>query len=115
MSSIQEIFASFTPVSVKEAESHIATDHKFVLFVGRISCPYCQRFAPKLAEVAKGLGIEVFFLNSEDANDIEAIQAFRTSYNIPTVPGFLVATNGQAKVICDSSLPEEEISAFIGK
>ncbi|MFC3927538.1 thioredoxin domain-containing protein [Streptococcus caprae] len=106
--------ANFTKVSAKEAEAKIASGEKFVLFIGRATCPYCQRFAPKLAAVAQATGQAVAFLNSEDSADMDGITALRQTYGVPTVPGLLVAENGDVKVICDSSLPEETITEFIG-
>ena len=36
-------FASaFTPISVSSAKENIDTADKFILFIGRPSCPYCQ-------------------------------------------------------------------------
>ena len=41
-------FASaFTPISVSSAKKNIDTADKFILFIGRPSCPYCQLFEPK--------------------------------------------------------------------
>ena len=38
-------FASaFTPISVSSAKENIDTAEKFILFIGRPSCPYCQLF-----------------------------------------------------------------------
>lgn len=41
------IFASdFTPASVSLVKEKIASGEKFILFIGRPTCPYCQRFEP---------------------------------------------------------------------
>ena len=108
-------FASaFTPITAVEAQEAIQQQGKFLLFVGRPSCPYCQRFEPKLTNVAKANSLKVNYLNSEDQSQLAEIQALRAQYDIPTVPGLLVAENGQVKVVCDSSLSEAAILAFIG-
>ena len=73
-------FASaFTPISVTTAKDKISSTDKFILFIGRPSCPYCQLFEPKLS----------------------------------TVPALFVSENGTAKVVCDSSLSEDDILDFI--
>lgn len=103
----------FVPVRADEVAKELALGEDLVLFVGRATCPYCQRFAPKLAEVALEKGVRVRYLNSEDANDFSAITAFRAQYQMPTVPSLLVARAGQVKVVSDSSLTKEAIADFI--
>ena len=47
-------FASeFTPISISTAKDKISSTDKFILFIGRPSCPYCQLFEPKLSNVAR--------------------------------------------------------------
>lgn len=111
--SIEEIFGSFTPVTAVKAKEAIFNQDKVVLFIGRVSCPYCQLFVPKLASVAQTLNQEVLYLNSEDFQDLDAIQDLRAEYGVATVPGLLVSSAGQVKVICDSSQSEEAIAKFI--
>lgn len=107
-------FASaFTPVSSTQAQALLSSGEKAVLFIGRSSCPYCRLFEPKLTAVAQREGLSVAFLNSEDATDSKGIQELRSAYGVPTVPGLLVADKGEVKVVCDSSLSEEAITAFI--
>ncbi|WP_057491874.1 thioredoxin domain-containing protein [Streptococcus orisasini] len=113
MSNFAEDIKDFEPVTAKEAQKRIDSGEKFVLFIGRSTCPFCRRFAPKLSNVAKADHQAVAFLNSEDQNDLKAIQDFRSAYSVNTVPGLLVAQNGQIKVVCDSSLSEEAIRDFI--
>lgn len=114
MKTFTEIVSDFEAISVQAVEDKIAQGDKVILFVGRATCPYCQRFAPKLANVAEADGLTVNFINSEDLGQLEAIQDLRTKYGMKTVPALLVAENGQAKVVCDSSLSEDEIRHFIG-
>ena len=109
----EQAVSAFEPITVATARERIEAGNKFILFVGRPSCPYCQRFAPKLANVAQATGAKVAYINSEDLVQIEEIQAFRRRYGIATVPGLFVAENGTAKVVCDSSLAEEDIIDFI--
>ncbi|MDO4814448.1 MAG: conjugal transfer protein TraF [Gemella sp.] len=102
----------FPLVNSSEAEKAINETDSFVLFVGRATCPYCLRFAPKISSVAKKEGIKVHFLNSEDFSD-GTLSAFRSKYEIKTVPGLLVSRNSDVKVVCDSSLSEDAIIKFI--
>lgn len=101
----------FTPITAEEAEKQLQTADNFILFIGRPTCPYCRRFEPKLTQVAKDNQLTVHFLNSD--NQDSAIQELRATYDVPTVPGLLVAKSGHVKVVCDSSLSEEAILDFI--
>lgn len=107
-------FASaFTPISVSSAKENIDTAEKFILFIGRPSCPYCQLFEPKLSNVARNSNLTIFYINSENSEELEDIQALRKRYGIATVPALFVSENGAAKVVCDSSLSEDDILDFI--
>ena len=99
------IFASaFTPISVSSAKENIASAEKFILFIGRPSCPYCQLFEPKLSNVARKSEFNIFYINSENTDELGEIQALRKRYGIATVPALFVSEKGAAKVVCDSSL-----------
>ena len=74
--------------------------------------PYCRKFAAKLATVVAETKAHIYFINSEEPSQLDALQAFRSTYGIPTVPGFLHVEAGDVTVRCDSSMSEEEIKAF---
>lgn len=114
----QEFFEAvekFEKKSIKEVESLISSGEEVVLFIGRPTCPYCRRFAPKMNEARQALNKPAIFVNSEDVTQLNDIQSFRQKYGIPTVPGLLVAKDGEARVVCDSSISVEDIIAFVNK
>ena len=114
----QEFFEAvekFEKKSIKEVESLISNGEEVVLFIGRPTCPYCRRFAPKMNEARQALNKPAIFVNSEDVTQLNEIQSFRQKYGIPTVPGLLVAKGGEARVVCDSSISVEDIIAFVNK
>ena len=102
-------------LSVKEVTEKIDSKEDFILFVGRETCPYCRRFVKKLDALIDQKGWAIDYINSEDSSQMDQIQVFRQTYNIPTVPGFMVQKDGDIKVVCDSSLPPEDIIAFVEK
>ena len=81
-------------------------------FIGRKTCPYCRKFAAKLATVVAETKAHIYFINSEEPSQLDALQAFRSTYGIPTVPGFLHVEAGEVTVRCDSSMSEEEIQSI---
>lgn len=107
----QDYIQDFTNVTVEQAQSLLTAKDGAVLFIGRATCPYCNRFAPKLHKVAQDKQVTVHFLDSSQVSP--QLQALRDHYQVPTVPGLLVAKSTGVQVRCDSSMTEEEIVAFI--
>ncbi|HGI0572765.1 TPA: thioredoxin domain-containing protein [Streptococcus pyogenes] len=109
----EEIVANFIPSSVAEVTSAIASGKDMIVFLGRSSCPYCRRFAPKLAQVATDNQKEVYFVDSENAADAAELAAFRENYQLVTVPALLVSYDQHQRAVCDSSLTPDDILAFL--
>lgn len=103
----------FTTINVAKAENQLQNAEEFILFIGRPTCPYCRRFEPKLTQVAKENKLDIYYINSDELSP--ELDNLRSTYNVATVPGLLVAKGGRVKVVCDSSLSEEEILNFIKK
>ena len=100
-------------ISIKKAEELTEKEERFVLFLGRPTCPYCRKFAPKIGHVSREYAIPVYFINSENTDELASIQAYRNKYGVKTVPGLVVSKASSVKVVCDSSLSEEAILEFI--
>ena len=71
-------------------------------------------FAGTLAGVVAETKAHIYFINSEEPSQLDALQDFRSRYEIPTVPGFVHVENGEIKVRCDSSMSAQEIKEFAG-
>lgn len=113
MEQFQKDISVLETVSVNRAYEAIANKEHVTFFFGRGTCPYCRRFATKLHRVVIQTQAKVFFVNSENFSELDKIQAFRSEYNIPTVPGFVHVHNGEVIVRCDSSMSEDEIKQFM--
>ncbi|HER9312316.1 TPA: thioredoxin [Streptococcus pyogenes] len=109
----EEIVANFISSSVAEVTSAIASGKDMIVFLGRSSCPYCRRFAPKLAQVATDNQKDVYFVDSENAADAAELAAFRENYQLVTVPALLVSYDQHQRAVCDSSLTPDDILAFL--
>lgn len=108
------IFASaFTPISVSSAKENIASAEKFILFIGRPSCPYCQLLSLNYQMLHVSLNLIFFILIVKILMNLERFRLLRKRYGIATVPALFVSEKGAAKVVCDSSLSEEDILDFI--
>ena len=100
--------------TVDRARQVIADKETATFFVGRQSCPYCRKFAGTLAGVVAETKAHIYFINSEEASQLNELQEFRSRYGIPTVPGFVHISDGQINVRCDSSMSAQEIKEFAG-
>ncbi|MGT2934496.1 conjugal transfer protein TraF [Streptococcus castoreus] len=109
----EETIAAFTELKIADVTEVINSGGKRIVFLGRSTCPYCRRFAPKLARVAKDYQKAIFFVNSENMADQADLQEFRQAYQLVTVPALILIDNHQLKAVCDSSLSEEEILRFL--
>ena len=98
--------------TVARAQEAIDQKETATFFIGRKTCPYCRTFAAKLATVVAETKAHIYFINSEEPSQLDALQVFRSTYGIPTVPGFLHVEAGEVTVRRDSSMSEEEIKAF---
>lgn len=109
--SFQELIQDFSPISVEEAEKLIVQQKGTILFIGRETCPYCQRFIPKLHQVMQEKGLTVYFIDSSIPTP--ALQDFRKQYQALTVPALLSATSTGIQIRCDSSMSKDEIMQFL--
>ncbi|BCK44200.1 TPA: thiol reductase thioredoxin [Streptococcus suis] len=107
----QDYIQDFTSINVEQAQSILTAKDGDVLFIGRSTCPYCNRFAPTLHKVAQDKQVTVHFLDSSQISP--ELQTLRDHYQVPTVPGLLVAKPTGVQVRCDSSMTEAEIVVFI--
>ena len=111
----EEDVASFDRIDSAKAQELIKGEGEAVIYIGKAVCPYCQIFVEKLKKVAEETNTHIYYVNSVEESDMEGIMAFRNEYDIPTVPGFIYTNGDTVNVECDSSMPEEEIKAFMNK
>ncbi|KXT75136.1 Bacterocin transport accessory protein [Streptococcus sp. DD10] len=114
MEAFAQHISNLTETTVAHAQTLIDEMETATFFVGRATCPYCRKFAAKLHTVVNETEKTVYFINSEDPNQLGELQAFREQYGIKTVPGFVHTQDGDVTVRCDSSMSEEEIKEFAG-
>lgn len=103
----------FQKVTPQQAEVAIEAKTGQIVYIGRETCPYCRRFVAKLSNVAQENQLTIYYLHSQQADTLEAVQALRDRYDVPTVPGFIYSDVQGVHVRCDSSMTEAEILAFV--
>lgn len=113
MNTMEEILNTFTEVTPNEAQALIDERNGKVIFIGFAQCPYCQKFAPKLKQVADEHDLTVYFVNSRRNDTIEDVETLRAKYDAKTVPTLIYAGEEEVSVKSDSSMPVEDIKRFV--
>lgn len=90
---------SFNITNVEEINEHISNGDCFYLYVGRSTCEWCRKLAPTLQSVAQNLGIDVYYLDSENSDANPPVKEFREQYSIQEVPAILYFENGNSYLI----------------
>ena len=115
MTTYEENVEGFDKIDSAKAQDLVNGEAEAVIYIGKAVCPYCQIFVKKLRKVAEETDTHIYYINSVEESDMEGITAFRKKYDIPTVPGFIFTNGDTVNVKCDSSMPDEEIKAFMNK
>lgn len=110
----QEAVRYTKAINMKEMRSKLANGDEFVVYIGRESCPYCQKFVPNLALAIQKSHQTVYYLDS-DSNEKDEITAFAKEMDIQTVPNLSVYQNGSKLHYLEqgSSASIEEILSFL--
>ena len=100
-------------ISLEAVEQKIQHQESFYLYTGRESCPYCQKFAPKLAKAVDKTETTVYYLDSEHIDKT----SWKTTVGFKTIPNLTCFTNGTAyeRLQDASQASVEVIESFIRK
>ena len=82
--------------TVARAQEAIDQKETATFFIGRKTCPYCRKFAAKLATVVAETKAHIYFINSEEPSQLDALQASQLSqdfYMSNPVKSLFVATH----------------------
>lgn len=104
----------FNKVSLEEVNNKISKDESFFLYTGRESCPYCQKFVPKLSNVVSKTDIQVNYLDTEQMS--EELEEFMMIHEIAFVPSFIYFdknTNIRIDSLDSEAISEGELEDFI--
>ena len=103
-------------IRLEAVEQKIQHQESFYLYTGRESCPYCQEFAPKLAEAVDKTETTVYYLDSEHI-DKTSWNNFKITIGFKTIPNLTYFTNGTAyeRLQNASQASVEVVESFIRK
>lgn len=105
---------SFKAVTTEELSE---SKDNYFLYVGRITCPYCLAFVPKLYKTSSlpdNSEMTIKYLNSDDKSD-NGLDKFIKDNDIEYVPYFSYYESGELVKVMDvtSATTVEEIQEFI--
>lgn len=110
---------SFDLINTDETNHLLDQDKSFILYTGRITCPHCRIFVPKLYTAVSNLEennveVGIYYLNSENDKDL-GLENFRNKYDIPYVPDLSYFKDGVVSETMDitDETTSEEIEKFI--
>ena len=108
-------FASeFTPIAISTAKDKISSSWISLFYLLDVLLVHIVNFLNLNYQMLLVIQILLFsILIVKIVKNLEDIQALRKRYGIATVPALFVSENGTAKVVCDSSLSEDDILDFI--
>jgi len=106
----------FQKISIEAVEQKIQHQESFYLYTGREGCPYCQKFAPKLAKAVDKTKRTVYYLDSEHI-DKSSWNNFKKIVGFKTISNLTYFTNGTVYDILPkaSQASVEVIESFIRK
>lgn len=84
----------FVPVSANEILNDDSKD-SFLLYIGRETCPYCQKFVEELSKVSEKFGKTIYYLDSENVSEDKELQEVGKKFNIEAVPTLLSITKNK--------------------
>lgn len=105
-----KIFKEVTP---EDADKLLTAQSGNIVYIGRETCPFCRRFVGKLSAVAKEENLTIHYVHSQKAETFKEVEAIRSKYGVPTVPGFLYSDEDGVQVKCDSSMSLDDIKTFV--
>lgn len=84
----EEAVKTLHEISSTEVTRQLGAEDEKIVFIGRPTCPYCREYLPKLIDVVKKDNLDVYYVNSIDADD-EVLNEFRFKVGAKTVPSTL--------------------------
>lgn len=88
----EESVKKFEKIEVSQVEKMITEKQEGLVYIGRVSCPYCVGFAPKLAKVNEELKAKIAYL---EATGAPGVKSFFEKNKIEYVPTLLYIKDGK--------------------
>lgn len=98
-------------LTADEFEAKIDSGERFVIYIGRATCPYCHEYRQLQDKALSNLGETIYSVDTEYYKNNEKIAELRENLDVEFVPDVVVIENGKAT----THLPEEiQVSSVEG-
>lgn len=113
----EEVVSNFIEITAQDVENRLAKGEKTILFIGKPTCPYCQKFVPKLDNVREQNNLTIHYLSSLNTPTDAEIKALRDKMEVPLVPQVVTidGENAFTNLKIDSSASEETLAELLAE
>lgn len=109
-------YSVLTSVGNQDVLDFLSEKKTGFLYVGRPTCSVCQVFAPILTKVVEAENYEVFYYDTDAANDDKELKSeVLEAISVTSVPTFMYIENGVEVERLDNTSSEEKLREFIQK
>lgn len=109
-------YSVLTSVGNQDVLDFLSEKKTGFLYVGRPTCSVCQVFAPILTKVVEAENYEVFYYDTDAANDDKELKSeVLAAISVTSVPTFMYIENGVEVERLDDTSSEEKLREFIQK
>lgn len=109
-------YSVLTSVGNQDVLDFLSEKKTGFLYVGRPTCTVCQVFAPILTKVVEAENYEVFYYDTDAANDDKELKSeVLAAISVTSVPTFMYIEDGVEVERLDDTSSEEKLREFIQK
>lgn len=90
---------NFIKVETSDIKELVQSKIFFILYTGRVTCPWCKDIVPLLKKEADTKNIKVYYLDSQNTETDYDLKLFRQYYKIEFVPSVIIFSNGSYRVV----------------
>ncbi|MBC6316164.1 thioredoxin family protein [Listeria grandensis] len=83
------------------------------VYFGRPTCPYCQKFQPKLDSVVKEKEMKVLYYNTDEHREDNDFDKVLAEYNVDRIPYLAKVKNGKVISALIDARTEQDIIKFM--
>lgn len=105
----------FHEITVDQYNELLSRGNKFVLLLGRPGCPHCVAFKPVITNVANNKGVDVYYLNTDTIETLEAWESIWNLVEQEGTPTVAVIENNKLVNSTAGEMTTEDLLIFLNE